>query len=462
MKFDAIVIGAGSAGYVAAIRLAQLKKSVLVIEKDKIGGTCLHYGCIPTKALISATEAMHAPKRFSRAGITVENISVDMGKLKSWKESVSAKLAKGIETLFKGNGVKFVMGDAFVRAPGEVVVDGEVYTAENIIVATGSEPLPIPGIEFDGENILTSKELLDLKLDPSSLNLAIVGGGVIGLEIGMTYARLGSNVTIVEMMDQVLPGIDKDIASLMLRFLKRMKIKVFTGTRVEAIDAGDGKVTLIARQGEKEVKVEADKVMVAIGRRPRSKGFGLEELGVKTDRRGFITTDDRFMTSVDRIYAIGDVASMPLLAHKAHKEGIMVAEIVAGVREKKDTPIIPAAIFTDPEIATAGLTESEAKEKGIDVRTGKFPFGANGRALSMGYLEGFTKIVAEAGSGRVLGVHIIGPDASNLIGEAVIAIQNGLTVEELGSTVHPHPTLSETLMEAAEAVDGKAIHILNR
>ena len=463
MKFDVIVIGAGSAGYVAAIRLAQLGKSVLVVERDKLGGTCLHYGCIPTKALISATEAMELPKKFARAGISVENVTVDIDRLRSWKESISGKLARGIEMLFKGNKVKFVYGEAFVEAPGRVRVNGELMESDSIIVATGSEPMPLPGIDFDGERILTSKELLDLKDDPSNLKLAIVGGGVIGLEIGMTYARLGASVTVIEMMEQVLPGIDPEIAALILRILKRMKIKVFTGTRVTAIDADTSGVTVRASQKDgREIEVPADRVMIAIGRRPRSRGLGLEELGVEIDRRGFIVTDGRFQTSVPGIYAIGDVTTMPLLAHKAHREGVLVAEIIAGLREEKGELVIPAAIFTDPEIATVGLTEAEAREKGIEVKVGKFPFGANGRALTMGYLEGFTKIVAEAETGRIIGVHIVGPDASNLIGEASVAVTKGLTVEDIGGTIHPHPTLSETLMEAAEAAEAKAIHILNR
>ncbi len=462
MKFNTVVVGAGSAGYVAAIRLAQLGRDVLVVERDRIGGTCLHYGCIPTKALISATEAIEAPTRFARAGIKVENISVDIDKLRSWKESVSNKLARGIEMLFKGNRVRWMAGEAHIKSPSEVVVNGEVFEAENIIVATGSEPMSIPGIEFDGEYILTSKELLDLPLDPSQLNLAIVGGGVIGLEIGMTYARLGARVTVIEMMDQVLPGVDGEIAALMQRFLRRKKITVMTGTKVKSIDRKNDGVLIVAENAKGEVELEADRVLVAIGRRPRSKGLGLEELGVKLDRRGFIVTDERFMTSVEHIYAIGDVASMPLLAHKAHKEGALVAEIIAGVRKSKADYVIPAAIFTEPEIAAVGMTEKEARDAGIEITVGKFPFGANGRSLSMGYVEGFTKVVAEAETGRIIGVHIIGPDASNLIGEATLAVQNGLTLEELGSTVHPHPTLSETLMEAAEAAEGKAIHILNR
>ncbi len=462
MKFDVIVIGAGSAGYVAAIRLAQLGKNVLVVEKDKLGGTCLHYGCIPTKALISATEAMESVKKFTRAGISAENIAVDIGKLRTWKESISNRLAKGIETLFKGNKVKFVAGEAALEAPGKVRVNGELFETDAVIVATGSEPLPIPGIQFDGELILSSKELLDLQLEPRGLRLAIVGGGVIGLEIGITYARLGSQVTIIEMMDQVLPGTDREIAALMLRILKRMKIKVLLGAKVTAIEPRGEGVVVKAEQGEKSVEIDAHRVMVAIGRRPRTSVKGLDEVGVKLDRRGFIVTDERFQTSVPGIYAIGDVTTTPLLAHKAHKEGVLVAEIIAGLRKDKGQFVIPAAVFTDPEIATVGLTENEAVEKGIKVKVGKFPFGANGRALTMGYVEGFTKVVADAESGRVIGVHIIGPDASNLIGEAALAVQNGLTVEEIGTTIHPHPTLSETLMEAAEAAELKAIHILNR
>ncbi len=467
-KFDVVIIGAGSAGYVAGIRLAQLGKQVAVIEEDKVGGTCLNYGCIPTKALLTLTERLAELKSLQRAGVTVKSIEIDRDKVKRWKETVSMRLRKGVEALLKANGAKLISGRAELLGNDGVKVktsDGVLeLKADSIIVATGSETMPIPGIEFDHERILTSRDMLELPDFSGDGHLVIVGAGAIGLEFATIYARLGVKITVVEMMGQVLPGFDSEIADVVHKLLKRQGIKVHLGTKVEGVNfSADGKVVVKAQKGSSEpFEIEGDKVLIAIGRRPRSRGFGLESLGVELDRRGYVQVNERFETNVPNIYAIGDVAGAPLLAHKAHKEGIAVAEVIAGIRSGDRPKVIPAAIFMMPEIATVGMTEDEAKAQGIEVAIGRFPFSANGRAVTMGIIDGLVKIVAERGTGRILGAHMVGADVSNMVSELALAIEHGLTVEQLGRVVHPHPTLSEAIMEAAENALHKAIHILNR
>ena len=454
---DVVVIGAGPGGYVAAIRLAQLGKSVLVIDRDRIGGVCLNYGCIPSKAMISAGSLVESIKSAGTMGIKVDGVSVDMPTLKAWKDGIVKRLTGGIGELFKLNGVETLLGDARFTGPGELVVatsKGDVAVkTKQVLVATGAHAVQLPGMEIDGETYLTSKEALDLTEVPE--NLLVIGGGIVGLEIGTYMAKLGATVTVVELADSLLVGTDPELVKVVQRGLKKRKIKVFTSSKVSSVK--DGKATIETPKGEKTVPVT--KVLVAVGFRPNTEGLGLDVVGVKLDKRGHVIVDDQLRSSNPDVYAIGDVIGMPYLAHKASKEGMVAAEVMAGKNVTLDVKAMPAAIFTDPEIATVGLTEAAAKELGHEVKVGSFPFAANGRALSTNHPEGLVKFVSDAKDGTLLGVHVCGHEASDLIAEATLCIEMGGTVSDIGLTVHPHPTLSETFMEAAHVVEGHAIHI---
>jgi dihydrolipoamide dehydrogenase len=454
---DAVVIGAGPGGYVAAIRLAQLGRSVIVIDRDRVGGVCLNYGCIPSKAMISAGSLVESIQKADTMGITVSDVSVDMGKLKSWKDGIVKRLTGGIGELFKRNGIETLLGDARFTAPGTLVVStskGDVtVTAAKILVATGASAVELPGLEIDGVTFLTSKEALDLTEVPD--HMLVVGGGIVGCEIGTYMAKLGAKVTIVELADSLLVGTDPDLVKVVQRGLKKRKVAVFTSSKVTSVKAGEA--TIETPKGNKTMSV--DKVLVAVGFRPNTQGLGLDTVGVELDDRGHVVVNDQLRSSNPDVYAIGDVIGAPYLAHKASKEGMVVAEVMAGLDVVLDVKAMPAAIFTDPEIATVGLTEAEARERGYKVDVGSFPFAANGRALSTNHPEGLVKFVADASDGTLLGVHVCGYEASNLIAEATLCIEMGGTVSDIGLTVHPHPTLSETFMEAAHVVEGHAIHI---
>jgi len=460
-KFDVVVIGGGTGGYSAAIRAAKLGRSVALVERDEaLGGTCLNRGCIPTKALLHAAHLLNEVKGASKLGLQVREVSLAWERLQVWKDSVVRRLAQGVKFLCERNGVEIVHGEARLVSARIVRVEGAdlELEADAVVVATGSVPVEIPGLAFDGERVISSTEALSLPKRPE--RILIVGGGYIGMELGTFFASVGTEVVVVELMDQVLPGIDPELVSHVVRGLPQLGVEAHTKSRVMGLERSQaGIVARVQGPDGKEFTVEAELALVTVGRRPFAEGLGLEELGVERDERGFIQVNERFETPVSGIYAVGDVVPGPMLAHKAHWEGKAAAEAICG-HEPGPRPPVPAVVFTSPEIATVGLSEPEAREQGYDVVIGKFPFTASGRALTLGDNRGLIKVVAEAGSKKILGVGIVGPWASELIGEASLAILRDLTLEEFGAAIRPHPTLSEALGEAAEAPLGGAIHVL--
>lgn len=465
-RYDAVVVGGGVGGYVAAIRLGQLGINVALIEKDKIGGVCLNVGCIPSKALISASKFVKNARNASKMGIEA-NVSVDLTKLQEWKRSVVERLTSGVSQLCKSNKVEIIRGEAKLLSKYQLEIQSESgnskkVEAGNLIIATGSSPIELTNIKFDGKRIISSTEAL--ALDEIPKKLLIVGAGAIGLEIGMAYANLfGTELTIVELLDQILPGVDPELSNVVLRSLQRLRAKVYLKSRVESAKIMDNSVTVTFIDSEgKEQVVETEYVLVSVGRRPNTQGLNLEQVGVALKKGGFISVDNKMRTSVSNVYAIGDVVGGPLLAHKASREGVVAAEVISGMSSSFDNIAIPSSIFTDPEVATVGLSAKEANERGIKIAVGKFPFIANGRALASLESDGFTKIVADLNSGQILGVEIVGHESSDLISEGALAIEMGATLEDIALTIHPHPTLPETIMEAAENALGRAIHIQNR
>ncbi len=460
-KAEAGVLGSGPGGYVAAIRLGQLGKETILIEKDNLGGVCLNIGCIPSKALIRVAKLKKRLEAAKQIGLEVSGLKVDFPKVQTWKQSVVDRLVSGIEYLCKGNNVKIIKGEGKFKGPHELEIQTssgtETIETKNTIIATGSRPFELPNFKFDGTHIISSTEALALQEIPR--NLVVIGGGVTGLEMGTMYAELGSKVTVIEMLDQLLPGTDIELVRIVERSLRRLNVEYHVKSKAK--EYRNGKVHAVLEDG-KEAAFDADKILVTVGRRPNSDRIGLENTGVKADSHGYIQVDKRMQTNVPGIYALGDVVGPPMLAHKASKEGIVAAEVIAGMNSEADFRAISGVIFTDPEIATVGLTETQAKEKGYEPILGKFPFTALGRALLAGETEGFVKIVADKGSDLVLGVHIVGAEAAVMISEAALAIEMGATLEDIGFTIHPHPTLPESVMEAAEAAKGKAIHILQK
>jgi dihydrolipoamide dehydrogenase len=454
-----LVMGAGLGGYVAAIRLRQLGQEVLLVENEFLGGVCLNLGCIPSKTIVRAAKLLKEIRRVRDFGIETSQPKVDLQRLQAWKTSVVDKLRSGVAYLCKGNNVNLVYGEARFQGPHQVEVrtqhEVSTFAADNIIIATGSRPIELPSFKFDGNFIISTTEALSLSEVPK--NFVIIGGGVSGLELGMAYAQFGSHVTIIEMLDQLLPGVDTELVKVVERNLRKLGVQTYLKARAKW--ARNGKVTAQLADGE-EIAISADKVMVTVGRRPNSDQIGLENTGVKTDASGFIQVNSQMQTNVPGIYAIGDVVGQPLLAHKASKQGIVAAEVICGQASAADFKAIPGAIWTDPEIATVGLTEAEARKQGYDPIVGKFPFTALGRAMAVGETEGFIKVVARRESEQILGVHMVGTDVTDLISEAALAIEMGATLDDLALTIHPHPTLPEALMEASEAAKGKAIHIL--
>jgi dihydrolipoamide dehydrogenase len=465
---DVVVIGGGPGGYVCSIRLGQLKQKVICVEKEEVGGVCLNWGCVPSKALISASHTYEKVKDSGPTmGIFAEGLRVDVAKMQEWKGGIVKKLTGGVRGLFKGNGVELVMGDARVTGKRTVEVknkEGGVDTIEAtkaIVIATGSSTIEIPTFKFDGKQIIGAKEGVSLKEVPK--RLLVIGGGVIGLELGMVYQKFGSELTIVEATASLLPGVEPDCTAVVEKRLVKHGAKIFKNAKAMGYEkSSDGSLAVKVDMGNgKHDTLVADVVLVAVGMRPNGAGLGLEEIGVKVER-GFVPSDPLGRTNVDGIYAIGDVSGHPMLAHKASKEGEVIAEVIAGHKAAKDWVAIPAAIFTDPEIATAGLTEAQAKEKGIEIRVGKFPFAALGRAMAVSETEGFFKVIADKKTNELLGVHIVGPEASDLISEGALALEMHAFLEDIGLTIHPHPTLGEGFMEAAMNGLGHAIHILNR
>ena len=466
-NFDVVVIGAGPGGYVAAIRSAQLGLKVAVIEREYLGGVCLNVGCIPSKAMISAAHFLHKAEHDASAmGINIKDISVDMKKLKSWKDSVSAKMAGGVSVLLKGNGVTVLMGEAEFKSKTEISVKSktgtESVTAKNFIVATGSRPIEIPGFAFDEKTIMSSTGALDLENIPEKI--VVIGGGYIGLEITGYLSKLGTKVTVVEAGPALLNGVvDPECAQVVSRKLIKQGVEVLLNAKAKGQKKSGTGFEVTVDLGGKEQSIKCDKILVTVGRKPNSDQMNLKAAGIAVDERGFIKTDAQKRTSTANIFAIGDIAGQPMLAHKASHEGVLVAEVISGKNRVYDAKTVPAVVFTDPEIASAGMMEHEAKAKGYnELKIGKFPFAANGKAVSMMETDGFVKMIADAKTNILLGVHIVGPEASNLISEAVLAIEMGARMEDIALSIHPHPTLGETMMEAAEATLGHAIHIIQK
>ncbi|HEX9793433.1 MAG TPA: dihydrolipoyl dehydrogenase [Planctomycetota bacterium] len=460
IKTDVVVIGAGPAGYVCAIRLAQYGKKVVVVEEAELGGTCLNVGCIPSKALILAGQFMEDARSASEMGITVGEPKLDLAQLVDWKQGIVKRLTGGVEMLFKKRSIEWLKGTARIASPNAVDVktaEGAVrVTALDVVVASGSEPSTFPGWEF-GEHIWSSTEALAPKKLPA--RLVVVGGGYIGMELGMFYAHAGSKVTIVEATPGILPGTDPELSKVVARKAKKAGIEILTGSFArEWKKKGKGLEITVENGGEMRA-MASDQILMTVGRKPRTQDLGLDAVGLTPDKQGFIATDHQRQTRTRHVWAIGDAAGQPMLAHKGSAEGLAAAAAIAGKPGAAfDAKVVPAVIFTDPEIAYVGLTEAEAKEKGHEVRIGKFSFGANGRALSLRRAEGFVKVVADAQDDVILGVQMVGPEVTELIAEAAVAIEAGLTAEDLALTVHAHPTLPEVLMEACEDVHGLAVH----
>lgn len=465
-EYDAVVLGGGPGGYVCAIRLAQLGKRTLCIEEEEYGGVCLNWGCIPSKALISNAHFYTKAEKMRDHGINVGNIELDIDRMQDWKRGIVGKLTGGVRQLLKANGAEIMEGRGhFVDARTLEVKkkDGETesVTAPAIVVATGSATIQVPGFEFDGERVIGAREAVSLRQLPR--RLVVIGGGVIGLELGMVYQGFGSALTVVELTPTLLPGTDPDCVKVVERNITKRGGKVLKNTRAEGYERlPDGTLAVTVVSGEEQQTLKCDVILVAVGMKPRSRGIGLEQLGVTINERGFVPTDETCRTSVPGVYAIGDVSGPPMLAHKASKEGEVCAEVIAGQKAAKDWVTIPGIVFTEPEIASVGLSEAQAKQQGLKVKAGRFPFVALGRAMSIGETDGFVKVVTEVDSGRVVGIHIVGPSASDLISEAALALEMVATAEDLALTVHPHPTLGEALMEASAAALGHAIHIVNR
>jgi len=459
-KTEVVIIGSGPAGYVCAIRLAQLGKKVLVVEKANIGGVCLNVGCIPSKAMISAGALMHKIENAAVMGITVRDISLDVKKLVEWKAGIVKKLTSGVAFLFKQNKIETLAGEAKFISPREIEVKSssgsEKITADHFVIATGSRPIAIPGFAF-GEDVWSSTEALVPGKVPKSL--LVIGGGYIGLELGIMFSNLGTKVTVAEMTANILPGTDPDLSAVVARSMKKRKIEVLTNAKAIGFSKSKNAYKVKVESGGKTQEIEVEKILSSVGRKPNSDNLGLDKAGVHIDARGFIKINDQRRTNIPHIYSIGDVAGQPMLAHKGSKEGMVAAEVIAGKTAIFDVKGIPAVIFTSPEVAYVGLTEAEAKQAGFDPVVGKFPFAANGRALSLNEYEGFAKIVGDRKTDQVLGAFLVGPDVTELIGEMTLAIEMGASVEDVAETIHAHPTLPETLMEAAEALHGQAIHI---
>jgi dihydrolipoamide dehydrogenase len=464
--YDLVVIGGGPGGYVAAIRAAQLGMKTACVEKrGSLGGTCLNVGCIPSKALLQSSEKYTEAKGHLAAhGVKLGKVELDLATMLGRKNKVVDELTKGIEFLFKKNKIDYLKGAGSIPKAGQVVVslsDGgsQAVETKNILIATGSETTPLPGVEIDEKQIVSSTGALDLAKVPK--HLVVIGAGVIGLELGSVWSRLGAEVTVIEFLDRILPGMDSEIAKQTQRVLAKQGLTFKLGRKVTAAKKTKASVTLThepAKGGEAE-EIKADRVLVSIGRRPFTEGLGLEALGVGIDNRGVIQVDGRFQTSVPGIYAIGDCVPGPMLAHKAEEDGIVCVEMIAGQSGHVDYNLVPGVVYTWPEVAAVGKTEDELKEAGTAYKVGKFPFTANSRARANAETDGLVKILADAKTDRVLGVHILGPLAGDLISEAVIAMEFGASAEDIARTCHAHPQMGEAVKEAALALDKRAIHM---
>lgn len=461
VDYDVVVIGAGPGGYVCAIRAAQLGFKVACVEKrGTLGGTCLNVGCIPSKALLQSSENYHAAGHdFAAHGVVIDSVKLDLARMQARKAEIVGANVKGVEFLFKKNGITWLKGHGKVEGTGRLSVDGKPVTAKHIIIASGSDSANLPGIEVDEKVIVTSTGALELSSVPK--RLVVIGGGVIGLELGSVWQRLGASVTVVEFLDRLVPGTDTEVATQFQRLLVKQGFAMKLGHKVtKAEKTASGVVlTIEPAAGGKAETLEADVVLVAVGRTAASKNMGLEEAGIALDKRGRIEVDAHYATSVPGVYAIGDVIAGPMLAHKAEEEGVALAELLAGQAGHVNYDAIPGVIYTWPEVASVGFTEDQLKEKGTAYKVGKFPFLANGRARALGMTDGFVKVLADKQTDRVLGVHILGPAAGELIAEATMAIEFGASAEDIGRVCHAHPTLSEAVKEAALGADNRAINI---
>jgi len=459
-SYDVIVIGGGPGGYVAAIRAAQLGLKTACVEgREALGGTCLNVGCIPSKALLHATHQLHeAEHNFTKMGLMGKSPSVDWKQMQAYKGGVIDGNTKGIEFLFKKNKVDWIKGWASIPAAGQVKVGDEVHQAKNVIIASGSVPSTLPGIEIDEKVVVSSTGALSLAKPPKKL--AVIGAGVIGLELGSVYARLGAEVTVIEFLDAITPGMDAEIQKTFQRTLKKQGLNFVMGAAVQSVEAmkTKAKVTYKRRKDDSEHRLDADVVLVATGRKPYTEGLGLDALGMEMTERGQIKTDAHWQTSVPGIYAIGDVIEGPMLAHKAEDEGMAAAEVIAGKHGHVNYDVIPGVIYTHPEVANVGKTEENLKEDGHAYKVGKFSFMGNGRAKANFAADGFVKILADAETDRILGAHIMGPAAGDLIHEICVAMEFGASAEDLALTCHAHPTYSEAVREAALACGDGAIH----
>jgi dihydrolipoamide dehydrogenase len=460
-SFDLIIIGSGPGGYVCAIRAAQLGLRVACVEKrETLGGTCLNIGCIPSKALLQSSENYEEVQHgFAAHGIVVEGVKLDLEKMHARKREVVQANTKGVEFLFRKNKVTWLKGEGRILGAGRVSVAGTEYETKAIVIATGSESTPLPGVTVDETRIVTSTGALELPAVPK--HLVVIGAGVIGLELGSVWRRLGAEVTVIEFLDRIVPTLDRDVARDFQRILEKQGFKFRLGAKVTKAETTEQGVTLTvepAKGGAAET-LSADVVLLAIGRRVFVDGLGLAEAGVALDERGRVRTDEHYATNVPGIYAIGDVRIGPMLAHKAEDEGVAIAEILAGQAGHVNYDAIPSVIYTWPEVATVGKSEDELKAEGVAYAIGKFPFTANGRARAIGNTDGYVKLIADKTTDRLLGAQIIGPDAGTLIAELVTAIEFGASAEDVARTCHAHPTLSEAVKEAALAVGGHALHI---
>jgi len=462
-NFDLVVIGAGPGGYVAAIRAAQLGMRVACIDKQYLGGTCLNVGCIPSKAWLDASHKLYQAKhKFKEIGIQVADVRADVTAMAARKDKVVQQNTAGVGYLFKKNKVETIMGAARIASPASVAVKlnagGErTLNAKRILVATGSAPIRIKSLPFDGKHIINSDHAVNLTEAPKKM--VVVGAGVIGVEIGSVWSRLGTEVLVIEFMDRILPGMDREMTSALQRLLEKQGLKFKLKAAAESAKVEAGRVKLAWASGDEKAVEDCDKVLVAVGRRPFTESLGLAEAGVQTDPKGFVKVDGKYQTNVPGIYAIGDVIGGLMLAHKAEEEGVAAAELMAGKAGHVNYHACPNVVYTHPELAQVGYTEEDAQKAGHEVRVGKFPFSANGRARCMDDTDGLVKIVGDAKTDRLLGVHVLGPEASDLIAEAVVAVEFAASCEDVARSFHAHPTLAEAIKEAALGVEKRSIHI---
>ena len=457
-NYDVIVIGSGPGGYVSAIRCAQLGLKTAIVEgRDTLGGTCLNVGCIPSKALLHASHSYHeATHNFDKMGLIINNPKIDFDKMQNYKNDVISQNTKGIEFLLKKNKIDWLKGWAKIVNKNQVTVGENTYDTKNIVIASGSEPSTIPNVEIDENRIVSSTGALSLSKIPKSM--IVIGAGVIGLEMGSIYSRLGTDVTVIEYMDHITPGMDLEISKNFQRTLKKQGLKFIMGAAVKSANSTKTKANVIYKKADAEIKIDAEIVLVSTGRKPFTNGLNFLEIGGELTERGQIKTNNKWQTSVEGIYAIGDAIAGPMLAHKAEDEGMAVAEVIAGKHGHVNYDVIPGVIYTTPEVANVGKTEEELKDAGIDYKVGKFSFMGNGRAKAVFQGEGFVKLLADATTDRILGCHLIGPAAGDLIHEICVAMEFGASAQDIAMTCHAHPTFSEAMREAALACGDGAIH----